>query len=192
MAKWRKSFTLIEMLIVLAIIAIIAVFTVTNVWSGQARARDSQRTSGLEALNNAIQMFYREKGHFPSLPDNCGTSNTSLGQVNGLSTNQVSTLVSDKNCLIDSFIKGLTPSFISSLPKDPEQKSSRGFVYFHYLDNSSQLECYKILVNNPENPTNIQYKNIWDPARDGGSNKNIVDGTKITAWSHYSKGCESK
>jgi len=188
--KSKKSFTLIELLIVIAIIGIIATFIIVSVRSAQSRARDSKRAADLESLNTAIQTYYRATGHFPSLPKDCGNA-----AGNGVSSNQVTRWATGA-CLVDNFVVDLVPTYVPSLPKDPgptlvqDGKAVRGFVYFRA--NSGGSECYKIVAMNPENPKDVRYQSIWDPARDGGSNKSESDGASPWAWSLFSRGCESK
>ena len=199
--KNKRSFTLIELLMVIAIIGIIATFITVSVRSAQSRARDAKRVSDLEALNTAIQMYYRETGRYPDLPLLCGTNG-----INGVSSDQV-TRWATGHCLTrtdyiadydTNNINVFVPKYIPKLPVDPgpqvyqDGKAIRGFVYFHSNVNSLGIECYKIMAFNPENPKSTQYKSIWDQARDGGGNDSEVDGTGVWAWSLYSRGCEAK
>ena len=186
------GFTLVELLVVIAIIGIITAFIVVNVRSAQSRARDAKRVSDLEALNTAIQMYYRATGHFPGLPSGCGNA-----AGNGVSSNQV-TRWATGNCWTSEFIKGLAPAYMPKLPIDDGPKLIkdgeviRGFVYFHTNVNSLNIECYKIMAFNPENPKSTQYKSIWDPARDGGDNISRLDGNRPWAWALYSRGCANQ
>lgn len=200
----RDSFTLIELLIVVSIIAIISVFIFVSVRTSQSRSRDSQRASDLSVLNAAIQMYYRETGHFPELPNGCGTQRADYGWIDGASTAEVDNFISsNSDCYTGEdrdFMIGLTPSYIASLPSDPGPKlevfnrNNRGYIYYRYLTGtaSNYRECYKILLMFPENGNSLQYQNIWDPSLDQGSNLNEVDGTNIAGWSYYSQGCASK
>lgn len=201
----KRAFTLIEMLIVISIISIITVFILVSVRSSQSRSRDTSRATDLGVLNNAIQMYYRETGHFPSLPDGCGTNISDYGWINSVSTNQVDAYVAS-NTLCNTgeeglnFIQGLTPSYTLKLPLDPGPKNIifgknvRGYMYYRYLVGtpSNLRECYKILLMFPENPSMLKYQNIWDPSLDQGSDKNELDGTNIGGWSYYSQGCAAK
>jgi len=210
MKRAKKSFTLIELLIVLSILAIISTLIFINVSSAQKKARDTQRVSDLEALNNAILMHYQATGHYPDLPDGCG-----IDGINGVSSNEVGTEVTE-NCYKSEFIKNLTPAYISKLPTDPKPElfgvggsgfcpscNSRGFLYFHYNCEEDPVncpgrtvECYKILISQPENAKSQKYKKIWDPRRDGGANtaegRATIDGNQPTAWSEYSRGCAAR
>lgn len=195
------GFTLIELLVVIAVIGIITTIIVVSVRSGQSRARDAKRATDLEALNTAIQMYYRATGHFPSLPENCGDyTKFPDGQYTWAadrhpSSNQVSRWASGA-CLTADFIPGLVPKYISALPTDPGpqigQQNYRGFLYYHFYDPGSKLECYKIVAHEPEYPALQAYDRIWDPARDGGQSLFDVDGTQPWAWALYSRGCANQ
>lgn len=208
----RKSFTLVELLIVIAIISIVTSFVVVSVRRSQSRARDSQRAADLAVLDGAVNMYYRETGHYPSLPNGCGNNDTpNIGWKNGISSDQVTKWATTPPCLTKTGylgeynvntkeVKNLFPKYLAKLPVDSgpqimqDGKAVRGYVYFHSVINidDQDVECYKILAMNPENASLAQYKSIWDPARDNGTKDNSVDGTKIWGWSKYSKGCESK
>jgi len=206
----RKSFTLIELLIVIAIISIGSAFIMLSVKNAQSRARDSQRMSDLSALDSAIKMYYRETGHYPSLPGSMAAGGTGCGTkatfsdgtvswigsgVNIASSNSATAWAKDK-CQDSNFIPGLVPKYISKLPTDPGPAvqitsptgNTRGYLYYHEV-NSSGIECYKIMVHSPENAKISVAKNLWDPSRDSGTDPNIVDGNAPWAWSLYSRGC---
>jgi len=200
----KKSFTLIELLVVIAIIGIIATFITVSVRSAQSRARDAKRVSDLETLNTAIQMYYRATGHFPSLPDGCGNY-TQLpdGQYTWEadrhpSSNQVSRWATGM-CLTSDFIPGLIPTYIPALPTDPGpqigQQNRRGFLYYHFYNLDTKIECYKIVTHEPEYPALQIYKRVWDPARDGGGDGQglfQLDGNQPWAWALYSRGCANQ
>jgi prepilin-type N-terminal cleavage/methylation domain-containing protein len=194
MVKKKPAFTLVELLIVIAIIGIMASFIIINTRNSQSRARDIQRAADLVALDDAINKYYRETGHYPDLPDGCGTNGS-----NGVSSDAV-TRWATGNCLTPTgYIQNLVSKYLPKLPVDAgpqiyqDDRAIRGFVYFHSRVNPPQnIECYKIMAFNPENPRLNQYKSIWDPARDGGTNDNIVDGANVWAWSKYSQGCAAK
>jgi prepilin-type N-terminal cleavage/methylation domain-containing protein len=202
LGRTKGSFTLVEMLVVISIISIVSVLIFVNVRSSQSRARDTRRVADFEVLNNAIQMYYRENGHFPSLPKNCGAYSVDYGWHSAISTKDAEHWVgapARAKCVTDNFIPDLTPDFIASLPEDPgpaffypsSALNARGIVYIHAFSPSGK-ECYKLLLYRPENRNDQRYKKLWDPVRDGGTDNSIVDGTDISAWSHYSPGCVSR
>lgn len=207
----RKSFTLVELLIVIAIISVGTAFILFSVKNGQSRARDTQRLADLAALDSAIKTYYLENGHYPSLPGSltggtgCGAKTTfSDGTVswiaagsNPLSSNTVSSWAKGE-CFTSDFIPGLVPKYISKLPTDPgpvdlilsPSGNNRGYLYYHMVN--AGIECYKIVAHAPENPKISASKELWDPRRDGGDDYNIMDGTSPWAWANYSRGCAAK
>src|SRR4030042_3018006 len=64
----RKSFTLIEIMIVIAILAIIATLVVVaiNPTKRFGQARDAQRKQDLGALKNALEEYLVDHGSYPS------------------------------------------------------------------------------------------------------------------------------
>lgn len=189
-----------------SIISIISAIIFVNIRSSQSRARDTRRVADLEALNNAIQMYYRENGHFPSLPENCGVYSEDYGWYSAISSKDAPNWVSHNarpKCVTSDFIAGLSPNFLASLPSDPGPKfklsglDARGIVYIHTLSPyPDRRECYKLLLYYPENRNNQRYRSLWDQVRDGGTDSNALDYSKnnpdIKAWSLYSPGCAAR
>lgn len=64
----RKSFTLIELLIVITIIGILAVALVPKIAQGPARARDVQRKADLQNVATALELYYADHGEYPHKP----------------------------------------------------------------------------------------------------------------------------
>ena len=61
----KKTFTLIEMLIVIVIIGILAAALVPRLQSVQSRARDSKRKVDLRTIYNANEIYKLENGKRP-------------------------------------------------------------------------------------------------------------------------------
>lgn len=62
----QKGFTIVELLIVIVVIGILAAL-VLNTFSGvQKRARDTQRQTSLNALATQLEVYYNDKGGYPS------------------------------------------------------------------------------------------------------------------------------
>lgn len=64
-SRLRKSFTLIEMLIVIVIIGILAAALIPRLQSVQSRARDSQRKIDSRTIINAAEIGYVDLGRYP-------------------------------------------------------------------------------------------------------------------------------
>ena len=65
MKKHIKTFTLIEMLIVIVIIGIFAAALVPRLNTLQLRARNATRKVDIRTLWNTIQMYYQDRNNFP-------------------------------------------------------------------------------------------------------------------------------
>lgn len=62
----KKSFTLIEMLIVIVIIGILAAALVPRLQSVQSRARDTKRKTDLITIFNALEIYILDNNDYPS------------------------------------------------------------------------------------------------------------------------------
>ncbi len=99
MKKKNKGFTLIEILVVIGIIAILATIVIIAINPARQfqQARDTQRTSNVNAILNAIGQYVADnKGELPSIPD---------GEVD------------------DDLCNDLVPTYLPSLPTDPNSDS---------------------------------------------------------------------
>jgi type IV pilus assembly protein PilA len=64
--KVQKGFTIIELLIVIAIIAILAGLVLNNFQGAQAKARDTQRVTRINAIHSKLEEFYNEANGYPA------------------------------------------------------------------------------------------------------------------------------
>lgn len=64
----KNSFTLIEVLVVIAILGILASLVSGNLINSMKRGRDSKRKEDLQQIKNALEMYYEDNGQYP--PDN--------------------------------------------------------------------------------------------------------------------------
>jgi prepilin-type N-terminal cleavage/methylation domain-containing protein len=65
----QQGFTIIELLIVIVVIAILSIIVI-NTYSGiQAKARNNQRESNLQSIQEQVEVFYASNGYYPNLND---------------------------------------------------------------------------------------------------------------------------
>ena len=116
-----KSFTLIELLIVIAIIAIIAAVIIASTGSSRISARDSRRIQDLKELQTALEFYYDDNKKYPDISTGCCIESSS------------------------EFKDALVPDYISTLPKDPTYPDQ---CYFYR--SSADASYYKIFAKMEE------------------------------------------
>ncbi len=101
-----SSFTLIELLIVVAIIGILAALIIVSVTTAAAKGRDAVRIQDLKNMEQALEMYYTANGSYPS------TSMNWWGYCSNAGSHPLSGL--------NGYIPNIAPTYMSSLPEDPE------------------------------------------------------------------------
>ena len=62
----RQGFTLIELMIVMIIMGVLAAIGVTAFISSQVKGRDTKRKGNLKAISQAVELYYNDKGQYPT------------------------------------------------------------------------------------------------------------------------------
>jgi len=99
----RQGFTLIELLVVIAIIGLLASIVLVSLNSAREKARDAQRIAILNQFQNALELYYTDKGEYP--PINAAST---YSQADGCGP-------ADRWCDLGI----LLAPYISSMPQDP-------------------------------------------------------------------------
>ena len=110
--KKSRGFTVLELTITMSIVTIILVAMLMGLNNVTKRARDAQRLADMQAIRQALEMFYRDNGRYPGIthegiPDQ--------GQFIGIGNN------------IDTF---LAP-YLERVPRDPIHD---GVNYYYAYD----------------------------------------------------------
>lgn len=66
MTKFKKGFTLIELMIVIAVIAILATMSLFGLSNAQKSARDTQRLQVMNSMRSALQKYYTDNNGYPA------------------------------------------------------------------------------------------------------------------------------
>jgi prepilin-type N-terminal cleavage/methylation domain-containing protein len=104
LSEKKRGFTLIEILVVIGIIAILAAIVIIAINPGRqfAQARDSQRTSNVNAILNAIGQ---------NIADNKGIFTCSSYTLSATSTTISNAGANIRDCIV--------PTYMSEIPYDP-------------------------------------------------------------------------
>jgi len=115
LSKNQKGFTLIEILVVIGIIAILATIVLIAINPARqfAQARDTQRTSNVEAILNAIGQ---------RIADNRGVFEGTLGGVTCPTLPITPTLI---GATLDTC---LVPTYMTAIPTDPRPGTLGGYT----------------------------------------------------------------
>jgi len=111
----RGGFTLLEVLTVILIFGVLVSLSGFVYSSALARSRDNQRKSDLQTIKNSLEQFYLDNKAYPGF-DIAGDVPIFLAKwqlEKGLPTNGCSQVANKKF---------LTPSYINSVPEDPQKK----------------------------------------------------------------------
>lgn len=65
MNQLHRGFTIVELLVVIVVIAILAAISVVAYTGIQERARDADRTSDINAIHKAIELYAADYGSYP-------------------------------------------------------------------------------------------------------------------------------
>jgi prepilin-type N-terminal cleavage/methylation domain-containing protein len=178
MPKFRSSksgFTLIELMVVLAVIAILITITIVIYGRVIRTARISKRAQDLAEVEKALGLYVSKNNSYPTTSGSYQSECASWGGV-----------------AADSVVPGLVPDFIKGFPSDPMMnKAANTSCYVYWSDGTD----YKLIDMNVTDMTSDDFadnKNLRDPARDGGSDSCLVDGTTYAAWAVYSPGACDK
>ncbi|MDD5121738.1 MAG: type II secretion system protein, partial [Patescibacteria group bacterium] len=99
----RRSFTLVELLIVVAIIGLLTTIAIFAVTPALAKARDAKRAQALKSLSTALELYLADSGSYPNGAIGPSSSDSSYGFCLEQST-QFATLMN---------------SYMAQIPSDP-------------------------------------------------------------------------
>jgi prepilin-type N-terminal cleavage/methylation domain-containing protein len=65
--KRQKGFTIVELLIVIVVIGILATLVIVTFTGIQQKARNTKRTTDINAINSHVEAYYAQNGYYPIL-----------------------------------------------------------------------------------------------------------------------------
>ncbi len=151
--KFRKGFTLIEVLIVVAIIGILASVVLVGLGPLQRQGRDARRISDLKQVQAGLELYYNKCGYYPGNAENGATcagyaaNNTWAGLVTALTGSNigVSNVPHDPNAARDYFYEANGTSYvIGATLDDPQNTSLRNDI-----DNANRPAGFSINCDDP-------------------------------------------
>lgn len=97
--KRNQGFTIVELLIVIVVIGILAALVLNSFQGVQARARDTERRTDINAVATQLEVYYNDNGGYPSKADiDLADNSWALANLKGL---DVEALKDPKGNLID-------------------------------------------------------------------------------------------
>lgn len=67
--KRDQGFTIVELLIVIVVIGILAALVLNSFQGVQARARDTERRTDINAVTTQLEVYYNDNGGYPAIAD---------------------------------------------------------------------------------------------------------------------------
>lgn len=135
----KKSFTLIELMIIISILGVLSALISGNFITSLKKGRDARRKADLEQIQRALEMYYEDKRQYPVF-NIFSSSNFSLCETK-----------IDINC-------GSEKTYMQRIPNDPISGKSyqyqfdpNGTYYRLYacLENNQQILPYDSLMGSP-------------------------------------------
>lgn len=99
---YKRGFTLVELLIVIAIIGVLSTVVLSSLTNAKAKSRDTRRLADLQQIHNALELYFSENASYPVM---IATSNPDVSWTEALQT-------------------ALLP-FLNPLPRDPSSLEYR-------------------------------------------------------------------
>jgi prepilin-type N-terminal cleavage/methylation domain-containing protein len=160
----HKAFTLIELLVVIAIIALLASIVLVALGSARVKSRDAKRVADLTAVNNALELYYSDNGHYPNTNNNWTSFDSPAYSGNPVFGPDAANLTA-----------ALVPTYLAAGPSDPKSLGGDS----GYLYNSNGIDYLLIAYRTPENMNDFQntvidYNRCGTISNGQCSNQNVI------------------
>lgn len=140
MQSFRKAFTLLEVLIVIAVFGLLATLAVLSLNSARASLRDAQRQSDISVLRAGLNQYWLSRATYPV------SDGVSLGQA-GTNTDQLS------SAGFTASGDSATPVYLQRVPVGP-----KGNEFYRYRGGSQGYSIRFVTETETEfGPANVYY-----------------------------------
>ncbi len=120
----RAGFSLIELIVVMVILVTLAGVVVPRLGERSEQAYDARRKSDLVAVEQALNLFHLDNGHYPQTSGWSGEA-PSYGAHGYDET---------------GYIPGLVPNYLPMLPSDPDPRYPTGSFGYLYRSNGTDFK----------------------------------------------------
>lgn len=79
----QKGFTIIELLVVIVIIGILVALTLPNLFSAQARGRDTDRKNELKNVQQKLESYFNDNDSYPATQADLGDADITADELEG-------------------------------------------------------------------------------------------------------------
>lgn len=132
-----SGFSLVELLVVVSLISILSTAALNNYSAAAGKARDAKRVADMEAIGQALELFYQDHGRYPGVCD--GIDDTESPN------NYVGEVIGDDDPSTPGTIEAALAPYLGTIPRDPmmdQQPSGGQLLFFYSYDPQHQLdEC---------------------------------------------------
>ncbi len=155
--SYRKGFTIIELMVVVAIIALLSGIIITSLTGSKAKSRDARRVSDVNQIQLALEQYFDRCGQYPNTITPANSNLTTV--TNGCPS-----------------IGGVTislASYISVIPKDPSSTVNSGnydyainptytdYILHAKLEGSNAAQQNSYPETSRSNNANLNGTNAW-------------------------------
>ncbi len=142
----KKSFTLIELMIIISMLGVLSASLAGNFITSLKKGRDARRKADLEQIQRALEMYYEDKKKYPTF-NIFASNNSSLCETR---------IASDCNP---------EKTYMQKIPNDPVagksyeyQSNGREYRLYACLENNQQILPYDSLSGSPTITCSTQCK----------------------------------